>query len=196
MPPARTEHTSLLLHCDCLLTRLVPPCAQADLIYCRLELRLAAPLRRTARWPRVLWACGTMAGMAARAAVVVAVAVAAVVLACRCVRACSTVARRGVSVVHVAVLPLLTSPWDLSPSGLAPKNRRRLGGISLGPLLLFKQLPICKTGARGARLRAKYEDARCIATASSISSQPVFCAVERPPPIARQHEHGAVRGVL
>ena len=92
--------------------------------------------------------------------------------------------------------PLLTSPWDLSPSGLAPKNRRRLGGISLGPLLLFKQLPICKTGARGARLRAKYEDARCIATASSISSQPVFCAVERPPPIARQHEHGAVRGVL
>ena len=55
----------------------------------------------------MLWACGTMVGMAARAAVVVVVvvAVAAVVLACRCVRACSTVARRGVSVVHVAVLP-------------------------------------------------------------------------------------------
>ena len=134
-----------------------------------------------------------MAGMAARGAVAVAVAAVAVVLACRCVSvlvagACLSYTSRS--------FPLLTSPWDLSPSGLGPKNRRRLGGISLGPHLLFKQLPICKTGARGARLRAKYEDARCIATASSISSQPVFCAVERPPPIARQHEHGAVRGVL
>ena len=111
----------------------------------------------------MLWACGTMVGMAARAAVVVVVvvAVAAVVLACRCVRACSTVARRGVSVVHVAVLPLLTSPWELSPSGLAPKNSHRLGGISLGPLCCLNNFQYVKQGpeARACGLNMKMRGA-------------------------------------